>query len=222
MKQCTRKTQNRPKRVPGERKGERDLQAWNFFRRLQTCFYEALRYFLTKIERILTCSSFLTFLGLFAENNGHCHFCLKHPQRLKVVSLDALNSRAYNQQILYQLKMFWSPKVAKNSHFFNTLPHISAKANFWVFPNRSVFHRLPLISLGKKKYFQKLDIHGFSTIHHGPRSDIGKSSKSCPQHRGFSATIFLKYFCEKRSFLKWLFQMCVQPFLAIFSQEKSI
>ena len=42
--------------------------------------------------------------------------------------------------------------MAKNTHFFNTLPRISAKAIFWVFSHRLDFHRLPLISFGKNSW----------------------------------------------------------------------
>ena len=101
---------------------------------------------------------FFDIFGLFAKNHGHRHFCLKHSQRMKMVSLDAIISRAYTQQISDQLKIIWSPKVAKNSHFFNTLPCISAKAIFWVFPHMSAFHRVLVISLEKTKNFKKLDI----------------------------------------------------------------
>ena len=117
-----------------------------------------MRVMLTKIGHNSTSFGFFDIFWLFAENHGHRHFILKHHQRMKMVSLDAIISGVSPQKVLDQLKMFLSSKVAKNSHFFNTLPRISAKANFWVFPHRSVFHRLPLISLGKIKYFQKLDI----------------------------------------------------------------
>ena len=96
---------------------------------------------------------FFDIFGFFAKHHGHCHFCLRHPQRMKMVSLDAIISGASTQRISNQLKMIWSPKMAKNNHFFNTLPRISAKSIFWVFPHRSVFDRLPMISLEKKKNF---------------------------------------------------------------------
>ena len=135
---------------------------------------------------------FFVIFGFLAKNYGHRHFCLGHPQRMKMVSLDAIISRESTRRFLYQLKMTFSPKMVKNTHFFYTLPRLSARSIFWVFTHRSAFDRLPVISLEKTKNFQKIDIQCFPTSRHRPRFDIGKASKSCPQDRGFSATIFLK------------------------------
>ena len=97
---------------------------------------------------------FFDIFGLFAKTHGHRHFCLRHPQRMKIVSLDAIIFRASTQWILDQLKMIWSPKVAKNNHFFNTLARISAKEFFWVFTHKLVFDKLSLISLDKFFFFR--------------------------------------------------------------------
>ena len=152
---------------------------------------------------------FFDIFGLFVKNHGPCHFCLRHPQRIKMVSLDAIILGAYTQWFLDQLKIIFSPKMAKNTRFFYTLPRLSARPIFWVFTHRSIFGGLPVVSWEKTKHFQKLDTHIFPTSHHGPHFDVRKASKSCRQVRGPFADVFFEYFCKNWTFQKWLFFMCV-------------
>ena len=112
--------------------------------------------------------------------------------------------------------------MVKNTHFFYTLPRLSARPIFWVFTHRSVFWGILVVILEQNKHFQKLDTQRFPTIHHGPHFDIGKASKSCQKVKGLSADVFFEYFCKNWTFQKWLFFMCVWLFLYMISYEKSI
>ena len=123
--------------------------------------------------------------------------CSSDLHRMRMVSLDAIISGESTQQFLDQLKMISSPKMAKNTHFFHTLPRLSARSIFWVFTHRSDFDGIPVIILEKTKNFLKTDIQSFPTSYHRPRFNIEKASKNCRQVRGLSADIFLKYFCKK-------------------------
>ena len=139
---------------------------------------------------------FFVIFGFLAKTHGHRHFSLGHPQRMKMVSLDAIILVSHTQWFLDQLKIIFSPKIAKNTCFFYTLPRLSAKPIFWFFTHRSVFGWLLVVIWEKTKHFQKLDTQSFPTSHHEPHFDIGKASKSCQKVRGPFADVFFEYFCK--------------------------
>ena len=73
---------------------------------------------------------FFIIFGFLANTHGHRHFCLGHPKRMKMVSLDAIVLGAYTQRFSDQLNMIFSPKMAENTHFFHTLPRLSTRSIF--------------------------------------------------------------------------------------------
>ena len=139
---------------------------------------------------------FFVIFGFLAKTHEHRYFSLGDNQGMRMVSLDAIILGAHTQKFLEHLKIIFSPKMAKNTHFFNILPLLSARFIFWFFTHSHIFGRLIGIIFRKFQFSQKLDTQSFPTSYHEPRFDIEKAAKCCRQVRGPFSDVNFEYFCK--------------------------
>lgn len=89
--------------------------------------------------------------GFLAKTHEIRHFSLGNRKRRRMVSLHAIILGAHTQCFLGHLKIIFSPKMVKNTHFFNILPRFISKVYFLGFCTQAYFWRTSRHQIGKIK-----------------------------------------------------------------------